>query len=409
MKKTNSGNFTGQALIDFRTQAAVEEALKLNGSKLKYEGRTLTVKQRFLEQAKGAGKTGGEKGNDSKEKRSNQALPAKKNLTKAKLRHENLLPMITKLLEVHASRNYEALALLAGELAEQAKVFAVVKAPSDYAVIIKNLPKEGVDEAALKEDFASCGGLKKVNIPRTEDGMTRGVANLYFKTQEGQKNALKRSGTQMQGKRITVWIRDQGNPKNSPKQASGKGKADVVKKGKQDASQKENSNSNKRKGRTDSADAAAEEDAAKKKMRKPAAKSTTTPEEGAVQSEALAPQQGTCLEKQSLDAEEVPAIVESPMKKSKVAPESSPIKESNVASAAEPAVAEPAVVAAEPKKRASAGFSHWFELRREKLQQDLGQADDEAVLRKEAKRRWAELSDEKRAKFEAKALAASAA
>ena len=74
------------------------------------------------------------------------------------------------------------------------------------SVIVRNIPFSSDDES-VKSFFNGCGVVKRVSIPRYSDtGKMRGFAMVEFENDEQIQNALKLSGTSMNGREVTIEI-----------------------------------------------------------------------------------------------------------------------------------------------------------------------------------------------------------
>lgn len=334
------GTFKGYAFVDFKTLDGVTEALKLDGNAQKYEGRVLavTVKKQQQEAGKGKGTLGR---NDSKGNGKSASIHPNSNGKSegvTKLQGDLDGSLVSRLFKAHAADDHETLTAIAGEISAMAERAKERKANRDFAVIIRNVPRVGVTETTLKEDFSKYGELNKVTLPKKDDNTNKGCAMLYFKTKEGQSGALKCSKSVYHGQTIKVFLLDAKQP---GKKAGGKGKPDVER----------HPDTNKSNDRPVSME---------------------TPEKG---------------NKRKVMSDNLANDPAGPAKK----------KGHTV----------PGEEAVNPmKNKMSLGFSHWFEMKREKIEKDLGQADDRQ-LRNEAKRRWADLPEEKRSRFEVKAVASA--
>lgn len=166
MPKDEDGKSRGLAFIKFVTQEALEASLKFNGTE--YGGRTI-----YVEKA-GESTKGQSKDNDSKQNAGNR------------------------------DRN------------------------NPLTVCIKCLPY-AMDEAVVKKDFAECGEIAKLTLLKDEEGQSRGMAFVTFKTQEGVDAAMKFNETEYGGRTILVakpLVRSEGG-KGKGKDGNVDGEKDI--------------------------------------------------------------------------------------------------------------------------------------------------------------------------------------
>lgn len=155
----------GIAFIKYATQAGFDAALKFDGTD--YGGRTLGV-AKAGEGGKGKGKDG--KGKDGKGKGK----------------------------EGKGERD------------------------NTNTVFVRGLPWS-VDEDSLKKDFAECGEIESLRMPKNEEGNPKGIAFIKFSTKEAMDAAMKFDSTDYGGR--TIYVADAGEGgKGKDGKSKGKGK-----------------------------------------------------------------------------------------------------------------------------------------------------------------------------------------
>lgn len=170
--KNEEGKSRGMAFIKFVTHEGLDAAMKFDNTD--YGGRTIYV-TKAGENTQGAGKDGKGKG------KSNPGSD-----------RDNVLTVCVKGL--------------------------------DYSV----------EQETVRLDFVKFGEIAKMNLPRNEQGESKGIAFITYKTQEGFDAAVKLNETEYHGRVITVnkpLIREKGDKGNGKgakdkdgKQGKGKGK-----------------------------------------------------------------------------------------------------------------------------------------------------------------------------------------
>jgi RNA recognition motif-containing protein len=84
-----------------------------------------------------------------------------------------------------------------------------------------------VEEDTVRKDFTECGEIAKMNMPTNEEGTSRGMAFVTFKTQEAFDAAMKFDQTEYAGRTITVGkplVRGEGEKGKAKNGKDGKGK-----------------------------------------------------------------------------------------------------------------------------------------------------------------------------------------
>jgi len=101
------------------------------------------------------------------------------------------------------------------------------KQNEEMTVFVRGLPF-GVEEEALKRDFAECGEIERLSLPLNDEGQAKGIAFIQYKEKSGCEAALKFDETDYGGR--TVYVRmagdrpDKGEGKGGKDGAKGKGK-----------------------------------------------------------------------------------------------------------------------------------------------------------------------------------------
>eukprot|EP00928_Gymnodinium_smaydae_P072438 TRINITY_DN55797_c0_g1_i1.p1 TRINITY_DN55797_c0_g1~~TRINITY_DN55797_c0_g1_i1.p1 ORF type:complete len:450 (+),score=130.00 TRINITY_DN55797_c0_g1_i1:43-1392(+) len=73
----------------------------------------------------------------------------------------------------------------------------------DRQVFVSGLPFKA-EEATIRKDFAECGEIAKLVMPKTEDGRSKGIAFVTYRSLEGLEAALAFHGTDYGGRLLTV-------------------------------------------------------------------------------------------------------------------------------------------------------------------------------------------------------------
>merc|ERR1712150_384665 len=94
----------------------------------------------------------------------------------------------------------------------------------ELTVFVRGLAWE-VTEDVLRKDFAECGEIERLSMPKNEEGQSKGIAFIQYKTQEGVEAALKFDNDDYGGR--TIGVRkagDKGEDKGKGKGKDGKSK-----------------------------------------------------------------------------------------------------------------------------------------------------------------------------------------
>mmetsp|Transcript_27620 Transcript_27620/g.79339 ORF Transcript_27620/g.79339 Transcript_27620/m.79339 type:complete len:313 (+) Transcript_27620:100-1038(+) len=99
----------------------------------------------------------------------------------------------------------------------------------DLVVFVGGLPFS-TEEEQLKKDFLECGEIEAMRMPKNDEGQSRGIAFITFKTKEGVEAALKFDGDDYGGRRLKVnMANSKGGEKGKGEKGDkgkGKGKGD---------------------------------------------------------------------------------------------------------------------------------------------------------------------------------------
>merc|ERR1712217_994180 len=133
---------------------------------------------------------------------------------------------------------------LEGDVPASKKAKVSIEAPrendeNDFTAFIRGLPFS-TSEDVLRKDFAECGDIEKLNMPKNEEGNSKGIAFIKFATKEGFDAAVKFDNTEYGGRTIFVSKAGEGKGKGKDgKGKDGKGK-DGKGKGKDGKSERDN-------------------------------------------------------------------------------------------------------------------------------------------------------------------------
>jgi len=84
------------------------------------------------------------------------------------------------------------------------------------SVFIGNL-SYNTTENSLRDLFEGCGEIASVRLAKDQDGRPKGFAHIDFSDNEGAQNAIRKSGTEVDGRNVRVDF------SNGPKGGSGRG------------------------------------------------------------------------------------------------------------------------------------------------------------------------------------------
>jgi len=101
---------------------------------------------------------------------------------------------------------------------------------SENTACVKGLPWASTEES-LKKDFAECGEIEVIRMPKNEEGQSKGIAFIVFKSKEGVEKACAFNETDYGGRTIYVSPAGEGG-KGKGKDGKGKGKDGKGKDGK---------------------------------------------------------------------------------------------------------------------------------------------------------------------------------
>jgi len=77
------------------------------------------------------------------------------------------------------------------------------KPSEEKTVFVGGLPFSTTEEQ-LKKDFSECGKILKLNMPKNDEGKSKGIAFITFETDEGLTAALKYDGDDYGGRTLKV-------------------------------------------------------------------------------------------------------------------------------------------------------------------------------------------------------------
>merc|ERR1711957_491751 len=88
-------------------------------------------------------------------------------------------------------------------------------------VFVGGLPKRPtLDAQAVRAEFAKCGPISEFSLPVNSRKVPMGIAFITFAHRKGVESALKRTGEEVMGAKITVKI-DQGREVRQPAVTAG--------------------------------------------------------------------------------------------------------------------------------------------------------------------------------------------
>jgi nucleolin len=87
--------------------------------------------------------------------------------------------------------------------------------PSSSSIFVGNL-SFNTNENELRDLFEGCGEVTNVRVAKDQDGRPRGFAHIDFSDNEGASNAIRKSGTEVDGRAIRVDF------SNGPKSGGGR-------------------------------------------------------------------------------------------------------------------------------------------------------------------------------------------
>lgn len=214
----DKGLSRGVAFIVFASSAGVDAALKLDGDKEKYKGRSLSVER--AEKRKGPppgaeNKRPEQKDKDRKRKAAEGGSSGSTAAPNAAQADPNAI--VTKatfqqMLRLQDSKDFSSLEKMFMKLAKSCvsaqerarQQQGVSKKRHENMVFVKGLPHKDFDDEAFQKRFQDCGDVKFVWLPRKPDGETKGFGKIGFKTAEGFEKALQYNGTKCKGGVLTV-------------------------------------------------------------------------------------------------------------------------------------------------------------------------------------------------------------
>jgi len=176
MPLNEEGKPKGFAFVTYKDQASIDKALKFDGEQ--YAGRYLQVNMAGQKDDKGKGK-GKDKAKDGKSKHQQN---------------------------------------------------------SELTAFVRGLPFT-TEEEALRKDFAECGTIVHLKVPKNEEGGSKGIAFIEFENTEGFEAAMKFDGTEYGGRTINVQKAGEGGGKGKDGKGKGKDGKDKGKKGKKPSSE----------------------------------------------------------------------------------------------------------------------------------------------------------------------------
>jgi len=88
--------------------------------------------------------------------------------------------------------------------------------PTSNSIFVGNL-SFNTGEDQLRELFEGCGDVSNVRVAKDQDGRPRGFAHIDFGDNDGAQNAIRKSGTELDGRAIRVDF------SNGPKSGGGRG------------------------------------------------------------------------------------------------------------------------------------------------------------------------------------------
>merc|ERR1712032_1554150 len=87
--------------------------------------------------------------------------------------------------------------------APKTKVQVEGKSSEDLTVFVGGLPFS-CEEATLRKDFAECGEIERLNMPKNDEGRPKGIAFITLTTDAGVEAALKYNETDYGGRTLRV-------------------------------------------------------------------------------------------------------------------------------------------------------------------------------------------------------------
>jgi RNA recognition motif-containing protein len=252
LKNNKDGKPSGTAFVGFKTQEAVQLALKLDGNKEKFSGRTLSVqraKEREKTEATDKEKTEPKDKQKKEATKNNSAKDAKKQKNGKADDKENIVKvsdiaesdavvtqkLLKSLLQANKDNNYGALEGIGAKIVRRAQAIRDQKAQRKAkdstkkanaevnTVFIQGLPSKDFGEEAFRARFADCGAIKRLWMPLSKDGTPKGMGTITFKSEEAFKKALAYNGTKCKGSVLTV---KKGKSREDRGKAAKEGKVD---------------------------------------------------------------------------------------------------------------------------------------------------------------------------------------
>eukprot|EP00932_Pfiesteria_piscicida_P009765 SRR837773.20555.p1 GENE.SRR837773.20555~~SRR837773.20555.p1 ORF type:complete len:184 (+),score=92.70 SRR837773.20555:428-979(+) len=98
------------------------------------------------------------------------------------------------------------------------------KGQSETTAFVRGLPFSA-DEDSLREEFAACGEIEKINMPLNDEGKPKGIAFIQYKEKDALEAALKKDSSEFGGRTIYVSkAGDRGDKGKGKGKDKGKGK-----------------------------------------------------------------------------------------------------------------------------------------------------------------------------------------
>ncbi|CAK9042992.1 Polyadenylate-binding protein, partial [Durusdinium trenchii] len=224
----DTGNVKGAAFVEMKDEESLMQALQLDGSS--FLGAPLTVRRATDAIEKGAGK-----GKRDKEKEDEVSVVVKgfpiQDTDEETLRNGFMvcgevvrirlprgsdgLPKGTAFVQFSTEEQVQRALELDGQdifgsgnisvhrANEKRKDHKDKEKNDDFTVVVRGLP-DWVQETQLKSDFGSCGPLKRVSVPKDNNGNGKGFGYVQYKSDDAVNRALEWHNTWYKGVQITV-------------------------------------------------------------------------------------------------------------------------------------------------------------------------------------------------------------
>lgn len=218
----------GCAFITFKTPEGAKAALKEDGNKEQFRGRTLKVERAKKQVVSAKGKEGTKTSKDGKSKggeKSSNAPDAQEPST-----HDIITAkVLTKLKRAQEAKDFNALVGMGEKIARRAKAARAEhenmkkakerKEDTPCVVFVSGLPEQDFSEDDFRRRFEDCGSIKWLWYPVKQNGHSRGIGKIAYKNEEGFEKALKYNGTKCKGNLLRVVKSQPKKPENKAAQA----------------------------------------------------------------------------------------------------------------------------------------------------------------------------------------------